>query len=622
MKSQLKILSVICALVFLFCTNVEFNNPLDIKGTNPFSAEKLKDDDGNGVPNIYEDDDHDGILNIDDPNSILHVVDTIKPVFSIQGNDHFLGNDTVPILLGGSLENFKSEVKAKDNVEGDISNRIEINSSSVSSISPGIYPVTFLVSDMDQNSVTITRFVKVYINSAKDNTPPVISFGNDTIRLMVGDQYIEQTATAFDLFEGKNVPVTSTGKVDTSKAGTYSIVYTAKDGSNNEAKKTKTVIVEAGVYVDREQPVITLLGKESMEIKTFAEFIEPGYTARDNHDGDLTSKVVKMYGEFKAGAKAGQYILKYTVQDSAENSATAIRKVCLDCGSIDVTKPTFSIQGGDTMYTISLRGKTHPVTANDDKDGNLTDSIQRSSSPKYDSTKAGTYVLTYSVADEALNFATLRVTVTVVDPNRDTTKPVITVRPKNPDTVAVDSTKTYTDPGATAKDGEKTIQVTKSGSVDLKTPGSYTITYTATDSTGNVGTATRTVVVKEVGNDLLFKYSVPGTSALPAISNGKYESYTVEGIGTLTITGFKSLEFNWSNSTMNSFQITMTGAPYNKDLRASSTIKLSTVPPQITISGLTETSLSGLNATWYVAKSGTNLVWVKKDGSLAIVWKP
>jgi hypothetical protein len=125
-----------------------------------------------------------------------------------------------------------------------------------------------------------------------------------------------------------------------------------------------------------------------------------------------------------------------------------------------------------------------------------------------------------------------------------------------------------------------------------------------------------------VGNDLLFKYSVPGTSALPAISNGKYESYTVEGIGTLTITGFKSLEFNWSNSTMNSFQITMTGAPYNKDLRASSTIKLSTVPPQITISGLTETSLSGLNATWYVAKSGTNLVWVKKDGSLAIVWKP
>ena len=50
----------------------------------------------------------------------------------------------------------------------------------------------------------------------------------------------------------------------------------------------------------------------------------------------------------------------------------------------------------------------------------------------------------------------------------------------------------YSEPGASADTGE---QVTITGTVDTNVPGTYTLTYTATDAAGNVGTATREVVI-------------------------------------------------------------------------------------------------------------------------------
>ena len=50
---------------------------------------------------------------------------------------------------------------------------------------------------------------------------------------------------------------------------------------------------------------------------------------------------------------------------------------------------------------------------------------------------------------------------------------------------------TYTEAGATATDASQvTVTVATSGTVDADTLGTYTITYTSTDASGNVGTAT------------------------------------------------------------------------------------------------------------------------------------
>ncbi len=54
----------------------------------------------------------------------------------------------------------------------------------------------------------------------------------------------------------------------------------------------------------------------------------------------------------------------------------------------------------------------------------------------------------------------------------------------------------YTEQGATAADAcAGNLTVTTTGTVDINTPGDYTVTYTATDPANNVGTATRVVTV-------------------------------------------------------------------------------------------------------------------------------
>ena len=62
---------------------------------------------------------------------------------------------------------------------------------------------------------------------------------------------------------------------------------------------------------------------------------------------------------------------------------------------------------------------------------------------------------------------------------------------------------TFTDPGATASDnvdGDITSKITKSGTVDTSTPGTYTIVYSVTDSAGNKTTKKRTVRVVAGGS--------------------------------------------------------------------------------------------------------------------------
>lgn len=74
--------------------------------------------------------------------------------------------------------------------------------------------------------------------------------------------------------------------------------------------------------------------------------------------------------------------------------------------------------------------------------------------------------------------------------------PVITVVGDNPATV--ERYTTYTDAGATAtdtEDGNLTGAIVTTGTVDNTTVGTYTITYTVTDSLGTTDTKTRMVNV-------------------------------------------------------------------------------------------------------------------------------
>lgn len=88
---------------------------------------------------------------------------------------------------------------------------------------------------------------------------------------------------------------------------------------------------------DLVNPVITLGGADTIEIvlNDPAGFTDPGATATDDKDGDLTAQIIKT-GTVDV-AKIGSYELTYSVSDNAGNQATVKRIV-----NVIVNQATFA----------------------------------------------------------------------------------------------------------------------------------------------------------------------------------------------------------------------------------------------------------------------------------------
>ncbi len=76
---------------------------------------------------------------------------------------------------------------------------------------------------------------------------------------------------------------------------------------------------------DKEKPQITLNGSKTITINLNDKFVDPGATATDKKDGDLTDKI-KTTGTVNT-SKAGTYRITYTVEDSSKNKVSVTRTV-------------------------------------------------------------------------------------------------------------------------------------------------------------------------------------------------------------------------------------------------------------------------------------------------------
>jgi len=89
---------------------------------------------------------------------------------------------------------------------------------------------------------------------------------------------------------------------------------------------------------DTTAPTITLNGSDAMTLNVGDIFSDPGATATDNVDGDITSSITTDANVDTS--VAGSYLVTYTVTDSSGNSATAERSVAV----LDGTMETFTLQ--------------------------------------------------------------------------------------------------------------------------------------------------------------------------------------------------------------------------------------------------------------------------------------
>lgn len=105
--------------------------------------------------------------------------------------------------------------------------------------------------------------------------------------------------------------------------------------------------------------------------------------------------------------------------------------------------------------------------------------------------KPGKYELKYSATDAAMNEGVSYLTVNVL---RDTTSPILQLKGKVVDTLEVFSN--YTDSGAIVVDNCDTgLTYSVLGSVDMSSLGTYTMSYTVSDKSFNVASASRVVMV-------------------------------------------------------------------------------------------------------------------------------
>ena len=259
-------------------------------------------------------------------------------------------------------------------------------------------------------------------------------------------------------------------------------------------------------------PELRLNGDAEITMAVGTEFVDPGYTATDDYDGDVTNKVV-ISGTVN-NAKAGTYELTYTVSDTAGNTTSKKRTVIFEeLGNLDISMgsvldgvtPQISLKGANPYCMVKGGTYLEPgATATDNVDGNITDKIVVTN--KVTGNLMGAFRIVYKVEDssgnQAIAYRAVIVTTSCPDNNQGTAEsnsaPVITLIGKN--SVVINVGTEYVDLGATAydkEDGDITSKlVTDTSAVNTRVPGIYKVWNRVTDSAGKTASASRTVTVK------------------------------------------------------------------------------------------------------------------------------
>ena len=438
--------------------------------------------------------------------TVSTILDNTAPVISLAGDN--------PL----TLEVFSTYNEPGANA--DDGSTVAIDSGAVNTSELGSYTVIYDSSDTAGNSSRVNRTVNIV-----DTTRPEIQIAGDNPLIHEAKTpYSDPGATASDNYDNDLTGnIVTVNNVNENATGTYYVTYDVVDSSNNAAVQAiRTVSV-----VDRTLPVITLNGESEMTLEVHSDFTDPGATAGDSYDGNISARIV-IGGDMVATNTIGIYQIKYNVTDSSANAAAeVVRTVHI----VDTTAPEITITGDNPITHEAKTPYSDPgARASDNYDGDISARIASTTDLNID--LLGTYSIVYTVSDENENQTSATRTVNVVD----TTAPMITLIGSS--MVTVERLANYEDPGAQATDNydnDISAAITSnSNDVNTAVVGTTIIVYEVADSSNNSTSTTRTVVVQDTTAP-----RIEITDPIPNITNDDTPSFvfTSDEAGTIGYSG-------------------------------------------------------------------------------------
>ncbi len=335
--------------------------------------------------------------------------------------------------------------------------------------------------EIEDNAGNKTTCTSGKIKNIDTEKPQIILNGNATFEIIKNTLYSEQGATWADDTDGQGtINSATTGAVDSSNLGEYKLTYTYTDSAGNTASVTRIVKVVAG-----EKPVLKLKWNATKMVEVHSNYADEWATAQDKEDGDISSKIETINPVDTS--KIGTYEIKYNVQDSSDNTAKKVKRIVK---VVDTTKPEITLNGSEILEVFK-NAKYSELSANcaDNYDKKCEVKIFG----KVNTTKIGEYKITYIATDTSGNTSTKTRTAKVVSGDN----PIITLKWQNPQKLFL--WDTYKELGAIAQDKEDG-EITKNISIDtsavnFQKGGTYEITYTIKDGTGNIASVKRTLKI-------------------------------------------------------------------------------------------------------------------------------
>ena len=211
-------------------------------------------------------------------------------------------------------------------------------------------------------------------------------------KILVGNEYKDKKFSICygTIINCKKVKYETKGMVDTTKLGEYTLTYVYKIKDKENKLERKVV-----VYDDIKPEIVV---DEELSFCKNGKVGQGKYHATDNYDGDLTESV-------KLSIEGDKSYLE--VIDSSGN------KESIEVNALEFSSDPVITLNGDANMTLYV-GSTYNekgATASDICDGDLTDKIEISGS--VDTSKKGTYTITYNVTNSDGKVGEAKRTITV-----------------------------------------------------------------------------------------------------------------------------------------------------------------------------------------------------------------